>query len=257
VHSLTYDARNQHVEVEEWLQGSVSQVSTFADWDANGTPRYSSSELDGALEWQQVVTTDNRGRVRTTATDVGGVVIPVTYDYTLGSRISHVTVPGLGWSYLYTAGMLQHVQLDTGPVVALVSGRDSAGRVTDLSLHYGGHVERSYGYSGTLDSETVVASTGDATTLDYEYDTLGRMSATVQSGALGSRRDEYDYSFEGWLLHEDRDVYGPDAESTTFSYDQAGNRLTPVMPPTGARALACSADPDAVLGRGIRDRCAG
>jgi len=49
------------------------------------------------LEWQQVITADNRGRVRTTAT----------------------------------------VQVDSGPVVALVSGRDSAGRVTDLSLHYG------------------------------------------------------------------------------------------------------------------------
>lgn len=64
------------------------------------------------------------------------------------------------------------------------------------------------------------------TTLAYEYDTLGQMSATIQTGTLGARRDEYDYSFEGWLLHEDRDV-DVDRESTTFSYDPAGNRLTP------------------------------
>jgi hypothetical protein len=51
------------------------------------------------------------------------------------------------------------------------------------------------------------------------------MSPTTQTGTLGARRDEYDDSFEGWLMHEDRDV-DVDRESTPFSYDPAGNRLT-------------------------------
>lgn len=100
------------------------------------------------------------------------------------------------------------------------------GRAIDVSLNYGGHIQRAYGYSGSVESETVLASSGATTTLAYEYDTLGQMSPTTQTGTLGARRDEYDYSLEGWLLQEDQDL-DVDRESTTFSYDPAGNRLTP------------------------------
>ena len=228
VHDYYYDPRGLHVETEEWLQGGDSKASNYSAWDASGTPRYASSVRNGVLEWQQGLTTDVRGRVTSSLTDAGMGAMMVQYQYTAGSRVQHVQTPAQAWTYSYSAGVLDRMQIDAGPVIAEVHNRDALGRAIDISLNMGGHVQRGFTWSGDIATEQITASNGDVTQLDYEYDDLGRMSATEQSGTLGTRRDEYLYSVEGWLVHEDQDVTGPSPKLTDYGYDIAGNRLSRV-----------------------------
>lgn len=220
---------------ETFTFNPAGQLVSVADLDGNTT----TLAYNSAGRLSQI--TDPAGR-SVTVTTVNGLITglrdpagrTVSYGYDAAGNLKSVTDPtGAVWTYGYDANheltsMLDPNQHGSSSPHPLTNTYDSQGRVVSQT-DYAGRVT-TFAYSGdnfsdTGGTTTVTDPRGNATTYDYVDGLL--QSKTTGAGTSSAATTTYSYDP---VLFAPVAVTDPDGNTSTFTYDPAGNLLSRTDP---------------------------
>ena len=213
--------------------GPLGPIVTEYDYDGRGN--LTQATYAAGVEGYEAVETwayDATWNAVNRHVDTLGRVTTYEIDHDTGLVTSITRVVGdeggsddLTTSYTYTDGMGQYAAL---PVGLLLTETDPLGQVTQYA--YGTTAGGSF---GKVTSVTYALGTADEATVQYEYDSRGNRTATIDE--LG-RRTEYEYDSLDRMVsmtEPDPDGGGPLGTSiTTYQYDGLGH-LTHTIDPQG------------------------
>ena len=228
--------RTTAVKVDDPVLGLLE--TTYADFDAYGTPLLAERTVGSAVESSRTLETDLLGRVTRVQQAVarvgsGTANIDVVYERGADGQVDRVEWAGNAVVYDRSPVDRRVTQVVWQPGtagLANVTGRDLAGRNTGVSISGGASVARSFDAMGRLITQETTSPGGTVEARSYVYDWRGRVeSVGVSIAGFPTEDVEYAYTVEGWLTEEARTSYAGSSPVTTVrahSYDDAGNRLT-------------------------------
>ena len=220
IKSLTYDNRNRSTAYS-WNDGVTPSASIVYD---NGSRITSITNSNSAISF----TYDNDGETLTEAQNVTGLGSKaVTYAYNADGTVNTLTYPdSTALTYTYNSrGQITGIKQGSATVANYTY--DAAGNPITKSLANGVSTALTYDAVERITSITDLAGSTQLQSFNYGYDSMSRRKYVKRNGGLG---DVYTYDSCGQLISVQYNATNPDInpsnpqQTTTFSFDSAGNR---------------------------------